>query len=127
MADEKSMLDKVVDRTNAVLEKPVGVVAAVVNFFMRDGTLAALGREAVKDVQDTFHEVAFGQGDHSREPGGPLTPLFSDIAAAGCLYPGHAPPLAQSDCKRRQGRCHGARACPGGREAACDDAKRNRQ
>jgi hypothetical protein len=82
MADANAMLDKV----NAALDKPARGIQGVVNFFMRDGTIAALGREAIKDVQDTYHEVAFGQSDHMREPGSPLTPLFSDIAAARDSY-----------------------------------------
>ena len=61
-------------------------IQGVVDFFMRDGSLAALARDAVKSAQDTFHEVAFGQSDHTREPGSPLTPLFSDIAAARDSY-----------------------------------------
>lgn len=74
------------DKLNAVLEKPVAAVQWLVNFFMRDGTLAALGREAIKDVQDTFHEAAWGNSGHGHEPGGPLTPLYMDIANARDQY-----------------------------------------
>jgi hypothetical protein len=74
------------DRVNAVLEKPVGMVQAVVNFFMKDGTIAAIGREAIKDIGDTFLETAYGQSGHGHEPGGPLTPLYMDIANARDQY-----------------------------------------
>jgi hypothetical protein len=58
------------------------VLGAMYQAVMRDGSIAALGREAIKDIQDTYYQVAYGQGDHAREPGGPLTPLHSDIEAA---------------------------------------------
>jgi len=53
---------------------------------MRDGSLSALWREGMKDVQDTFHEAAWGQNVHGREPGAPLTPLHSDIENAREQY-----------------------------------------
>jgi hypothetical protein len=47
---------------------------------MKDGSVAAVGREAVKDVRDTVNQIFFGHGDRGVEPGSPLNPLFSDLA-----------------------------------------------
>lgn len=38
------------------------------------GQLAAMGREMVKDVRGTFHQVMFGRGEGHGEPGAPLVP-----------------------------------------------------
>lgn len=73
-------------KVNAVLEKPAGMIQSVVNFFMRDGSLAGLAREGVKDIQSTFHEAMWGQSGPSGEPGAPLTPLHSDIEDARNHY-----------------------------------------
>jgi hypothetical protein len=54
---------------------------AAYHHVMQDGSVAALGREAVKDVRSTIQEIFFGRGDHGSEPGTPLNPLFSDLAA----------------------------------------------
>lgn len=59
-----------------------GVIESVVRSVLRDGSIAALGREAMKDIQATYHDVAFGQPEHAREPGAPLSPLASDIEEA---------------------------------------------
>lgn len=37
-------------------------------------TLAALGREAIKDVRGAMNEAFFGQAEHASEPGTPLNP-----------------------------------------------------
>jgi hypothetical protein len=58
-----------------------GTVAAAYHAVMKDGSIAGLLREGLKDIQDTFHQVAWGQSPHGREPGAPLTPLHRDIAA----------------------------------------------
>lgn len=63
-----------------------GVLGKIAGFFMRDGSLGSLAREALKDVQSTFHEAAWGQREHGREPGAPLTPLHSDIEKARDFY-----------------------------------------
>lgn len=57
---------------------------------MRDGTVAAIGREAVKDVRSTLMEVFFGKGERGSEPGTPLNPLFYDMVAARNTHSGHA-------------------------------------
>ena len=49
---------------------------------MRDGSLPAMGREAVKDIRNTIHEFFFGRGERGVEPGTPLNPLFHDIVQA---------------------------------------------
>jgi hypothetical protein len=36
--------------------------------------LKAMGREAVKDIRNTGHEVFFGRGEGAGEPGTPLNP-----------------------------------------------------
>lgn len=38
------------------------------------GILQAMGRELVKDVRGTLHQVAFGTPEHPSEPGTPLNP-----------------------------------------------------
>jgi hypothetical protein len=48
----------------------------------RDGTVPALAREAMKDIRAEIHQFFFGRGERSGEPGAPLNPLHSDIAAA---------------------------------------------
>lgn len=63
-----------------------GWLGKIIGFFMRDGSLSGLAREAVKDVQSTFHEAAWGQSPHGHEPGAPLTPLHSDIEKAREFY-----------------------------------------
>ena len=55
---------------------------------LRDGTLPAIGREAIKDVRSTLMEVFFGRGERGGEPGSPLNPLFHDLVQA---RNGHAP------------------------------------
>jgi hypothetical protein len=55
---------------------------ALLGAIMRDGTVAAMGREAIKDVRNTLHETYFGQGEHGGEPGAPLNPTQGEIAAA---------------------------------------------
>src|SRR4051812_36748736 len=49
---------------------------------MRDGTVAAIGRDAVKDVRSTLMQVFFGNPDRGGEAGTPLNPLFHDIVEA---------------------------------------------
>lgn len=71
MAAEAEMQEQFFDRAKAVF-------AAV----MRDGTVAAMGREAIKDVRNTLHETYFGRGEHAGEPGAPLNPTQGEIAAA---------------------------------------------
>ena len=44
------------------------------------GTGPSIGREAVKDVRDTVHQVFFGQSEGIGEPGAPLNPLPSEVA-----------------------------------------------
>ncbi len=49
---------------------------------MRDGTVPAIVREAIKDVRNTVHEVFFGKSERGGESGAPLNPLFHDIIEA---------------------------------------------
>lgn len=49
---------------------------------MRDGTVGAIAREAIKDVRSTMMEFFFGKGERGSEPGTPLTPLYYDLVAA---------------------------------------------
>lgn len=58
-----------------------GSLSAMYHAVMKDGSVAGLAREGLKDIQDTFHEVAWGGSSHGREPGAPLTPLHRDVAA----------------------------------------------
>jgi hypothetical protein len=41
--------------------------------------LAAMGREALKDVRQTINEIVFGQGEHAPEMGTPLNPVQREI------------------------------------------------
>lgn len=51
-------------------------------------SITDIAREAVKDVRNTNHELWFGQPERSGEPGAPLNPLHSEIAAGheGSVY-----------------------------------------
>jgi hypothetical protein len=71
-------------------QRIVGAYHAV----MRDGTVAALGREAIKDVRSTFMEVFFGKGERGSEPGTPLNPLYYDLVQARNSHAGpHGQPM----------------------------------
>jgi hypothetical protein len=59
----------------------IATVAAVWNTVTRDGTIEAIGREAIKDIRSTTQEVFFGQGELWSEPGTPLSPTQGEIAA----------------------------------------------
>lgn len=90
MAEAKSVPEKV----EAFLEKPVGAIQFVVDTVMRDGSIAALSRDGMKSIQNAWYDAAYGNTDHSREPGSPLTPLYSDIKEARQEYEGHGPAAA---------------------------------
>ena len=76
------------------LNEAGAVVAAGYNAAMRDGSIPAIGREAVKDVRNTINEIFFGRGERGAEPGTPLNPLFHDIVQARKQ---HATALASPD------------------------------
>ena len=59
---------------------------------MRDGSISALFRQGLRDIQDAWLDAWVGNHDHSREPGTPGTPLFSDVEKAREFYR-DAPPL----------------------------------
>lgn len=48
---------------------------------VRDGTVPSIGREAIKDVRNTIHEIFFGRPEGQNEPGTPLNPTQGEIAA----------------------------------------------
>lgn len=48
---------------------------------VRDGTVPSIGREAIKDVRNTIHEIFFGRPEGHNEPGTPLNPTQGEIAA----------------------------------------------
>ncbi len=62
------------------LDKAQANVAAAYHSVMKDGSVAAIGREGIKDVRNTINEIFFGRSDRGVEPGTPLNPLFSDLA-----------------------------------------------
>jgi hypothetical protein len=64
---------------NEYFNHAVNVIATAYHHATRDGSVAALGREAIKDVRNTINEVFFGKGERGGEPGAPLNPLFHDI------------------------------------------------
>lgn len=64
-------------------QKRPGLVSRVYHTVMRDGSVAAVGRDALKSVNATLMQTFFGQGQHGGgEPGSPLNPLFYDIDRA---------------------------------------------
>lgn len=63
------------------LSKTRDAVNAALGAVARDGTLPAIGREALKDLHNTLNEVFFGRGDGPAEPGAPLNPTQGEVAA----------------------------------------------
>lgn len=55
---------------------------AIIAHAMVDGTIAAIGRESVKELRDTFHKVFFGEHERGGEIGAPLNPLYGELAEA---------------------------------------------
>src|SRR5260221_13738541 len=43
--------------------------------------LAAMGREAIKDIRGTLMETYFGKPEHASEPGTPLSPTMQEVSA----------------------------------------------
>ncbi len=43
--------------------------------------LAAIGREAIKDVRGAMMESFFGKPEHASEPGTPLSPTMQEVSA----------------------------------------------
>jgi hypothetical protein len=43
--------------------------------------LAAMGREAIKDVRGTLMETFFGKPEHASEPGTALSPTMQEVSA----------------------------------------------
>src|SRR5690348_14674540 len=84
---------------NAYIQHASHVMVQVYHAANRDGSLAALGRDAIKDVRSEIHQVFFGRGERGGEPGAPLNPLFHDIVqdrkehAAALAGGGGAEPL----------------------------------
>jgi hypothetical protein len=66
----------------------IATSTAMWQIVMKDGTVAAMGREAVKDVRSTLFQVAFGHGEHHGEAGAPLNPTQGEIASdrKGSVY-----------------------------------------
>lgn len=56
------------------------VTAAATAAVMKDGTIKASAREAVKDVRSTIMDAFFGQKEGLGEPGAPLNPTQGEIA-----------------------------------------------
>jgi hypothetical protein len=104
MAAEAEMQSEFFDRAKAVF-------AAIT----RDGTVAAMGREAIKDIRNTVHEIYFGRGEHAGEPGAPLNPTQGEIAAArkddpqlyGPKQEANHAQTSPSDIAKDQGGIHG--------------------
>jgi hypothetical protein len=67
------------NEVNAYIQHASHIMAQVYHAANRDGSLAALGRDAIKDVRSEIHQVFFGRGERGGEPGAPLNPLFHDI------------------------------------------------
>ena len=64
----------------------LGFLAMAITSVMADRSVAAIGREAVKDVRDTIHQVFFGQHERGGEIGAPMNPLASEIANDEVLH-----------------------------------------
>lgn len=65
----------------SIASRATAAAAAFVHAATRDGTIPAMGREAIKDVRSTLMEVFFSHPDHGREPGAPLNPTQGEVAA----------------------------------------------
>jgi hypothetical protein len=95
------------------LNKAGTVVASGYNAAMRDGSLPAMGREAIKDFRNTIHQFFFGRAESGAEPGAPLNPLFHDIVNARESHetspesPGTAISPSPADLVERSGTVHG--------------------
>jgi hypothetical protein len=79
--------------------KSGGLVAAAYHRVMRDGTIAAIAREAVKDIRSTIMEIFFGKAERGSEPGTPLTPLFYDQIQSRKSHGGPSPPQEHTTMK----------------------------
>lgn len=66
--------------------------------------LKAMGREAVKDVRNTVHEVFFGQREGPGEPGAPLNYTQAEISQDRGLVGGYQ---AMLDGYASRGSVHG--------------------
>ena len=64
---------------NEYFNHAANVIATAYHHATRDGSVATLGREAIKDVRNTMNEFFFSKGERGGEPGAPLNPLFHDI------------------------------------------------
>jgi hypothetical protein len=42
--------------------------------------LAAMGREAIKDIRQTLNETYFGKPENASEPGTPLSPTMQEVS-----------------------------------------------
>ena len=49
-------------------DKEAGGISKAYHAVMRDGSVPAIGREAIKDVRSTIMEFFFGKGEKSAEP-----------------------------------------------------------
>jgi len=97
----------------AYFDKIGALAGAGYNAAMRDGSIPAIGREAIKDVRNTMNEFFFGRGERGSEPGTPLNPLFHDIVQArksheaGPESPAPALPTSPADLVERTGSVYG--------------------
>jgi hypothetical protein len=66
--------------------------------------LKAMGREAIKDVRNTVHEVFFGQREGIGEPGAPLNYTQAEISKDRGLVGGYQ---AMLDTYASRGSVHG--------------------
>jgi hypothetical protein len=66
--------------------------------------LKAMGREAIKDVRNTVHEVFFGQREGPGEPGAPLNNTQAEINQDRGLVGGYQ---AMLDAYASRGSVHG--------------------
>lgn len=66
--------------------------------------LKAMGREAIKDVRNTVHEVFFGQREGPGEPGAPLNYTQAEISQDRGLVDGYQ---AMLDSYASRGSVHG--------------------
>lgn len=57
------------------------------------GQLAAIGREAVKDIRSTMHETFFGRPEHVPEMGTPLNPTPQMTTQDLGMVHGHYDPM----------------------------------
>ena len=68
---------------NEYFNHAANVIATAYHHATRDGSVAALGREAIKDVRNTMNEFFFSKGERGGEPAHRSIPSFTTLSRTG--------------------------------------------